>query len=87
MVDTVIATTWNHIIVPPRKLEKNPGGLRWFTIPGYDSQSPEIVLSTFNPYWVVSRQRLHLWYAEDFINKSEVDNGGKVCCEVYTLFV
>ena len=87
LVNILIASASNHILIPEGKLDMNVHGLKWSKIPGYNSESPEIVLSAFNPHWMVSRQRLRLWYGEDLLNRSVGNNGGKVCCKVYALFV
>ena len=86
MVDTVITDDHNRILMPPTQLEKSIDGLKWYKIPGYNSQSPEIVLSRFSPTSVARGQRLRLWYGEDLANLSEGDNGGKVCCKVYVMY-
>ena len=83
LVDTVITDDHNNILMPPTELVKNHGLVKWSKIPGYNSQSPEIVLSRFSPTSVGRGQRLRLWYGEDLANLSEGDNGGKVCCKVY----
>ena len=86
LVDTVITDNHNRILMPPSQLEKDLGGFKWYKIPGYNSQSPEIVLSRFSPTSVHRGKRLHLWYGEDLANLSEGDNGGKVCCKVYAMY-
>ena len=86
LVDTVITDDHNRILMPPTQLEKNIDDLKWYKIPGYNSQSPEIVLSRFSPTSVHRGKRLRLWYGEDLTNLSEEDNGGKVCCKVYVMY-
>ena len=86
LVDTVITDDHNRILMPPTQLVKYHGRLKWYKIPGYNSQSPEIVLSRFSPTSVARGQRLRLWYGEDLANLSEGDNGGKVCCKVYVMY-
>ena len=86
LVVVVITTASNRIILPPSQFTTS--FLKWSKIPGYNSLSPELVLSSFSsPFKVYSGQQLHLWYAEDFLNQSEGDNGGRVCCDVYGLYV
>ena len=48
LVDTVITDDHNRILMPPTKLRKNLGGLKWYKIPGHNSQSPEVVLARFS---------------------------------------
>ena len=86
LVDTVITDSHNGIVMPPRQLEWNNRGYKWYKIPGYNSQSPEIVLSRFSSTPVYRGKRLHLWYGEDLFNHGEEDNGGRVCCKVYAMY-
>ena len=88
-VDVVITTSRNHILLPPSQFFTfHSGAGKWSEIPGYNSYSPEIVLSFFShPYWVYSGQQLRLWYGEDLVNYAEGDNGGRVCADVYALYV
>ena len=86
LVDTVITDDHNVILMPPTQLEKNVDGIKWYKIPGYNSQSPEIVLSRFSPTSVYRGKRLRLWYGQDLVNSSEGNNGGKVCCKVYAMY-
>ena len=86
LVDTVITDDHNRILMPPTQLEKNIDRLKWYKIPGYNSQSPEIVLSRFSPTSVYRGKRLRLWYGEDLANLSEGDKGGKVCHKVYATY-
>ncbi|XP_044180473.1 uncharacterized protein LOC122961737 [Acropora millepora] len=86
LIDTVITDDHNRILMPPTQFEKNIDYLKWYKIPGYNSQSPEIVLSRFSPTSVYRGKRLRLWYREDLTNLTEGDNGGKVCCKVYVMY-
>ena len=85
LVDTVITDDHNRVLMPPTQLEKDLGGFKWNKVPGYNSQSPEIVLSRFSPTSVHRGKRLRLWYGEDLANLSEGDNVGRVCCRVYAM--
>ena len=85
-VNVLITTSANEIILPPSQFITT--FLKWSKIPGYNSISPELVLSSFSqPLTVNSGQQLRLWYAEDWLNESEGDNGGTACCDVYGLYV
>ncbi|KAL9960949.1 hypothetical protein ACROYT_G034458 [Oculina patagonica] len=85
-VNVVITTSSNHIVLPPRQFFS--GGGKWSYIPGYNSHSPEIILSFFShPYWVYKGRQFRVWYGEDLVNYTESDNGGKVCADVYALYV
>ncbi len=59
----------------------------WYELPGYNSLSPEIVLSFNSPYSVYYGRNFRLWYGEDLVSYWEDDNGGRVCCDVYALKV
>ena len=85
-VSIAITTSSNHILLPVSQLVPDPG--LWTTIPGYDSQSAELVLSFFShPRSMTSGEELRLWYGEDLTSSTEEDNGGRVCCDVYALFI
>ena len=86
LIDTVITDSHNHVLMPPKEFERDLGGFKWYKIPGYNSQSPEIVLSRFSSTPVTRGKQLRLWYAEDLVNVSEVGNGGRVCCKVYVMY-
>ena len=85
-VAPVITKSNNQVILPLSQFFTYGAG-KWSQIPGYNSLSPEIVLSFFAPYSVSSGQQLRLWYGEDLVAYTEGDNGGKVCCDVYALYV
>ena len=86
-VSVTITTTANRILLPPKQFLTIPS-LEWYKIPGYNSVSPELILSVLStPNWISSDQELLLRYGEDLVNFSEDDNGGAVCVNVYALFV
>ena len=59
-----------------------------YTIPGYDSQSSEIVFSGFlNPLHLSSGQELPMWYFEDLTNYAESDNGGTSRADVFVKYL
>ena len=82
-VNIVITTSANHTILPAKEFIVSET-LKWYKIPGYNSLSPELVLSVFSqPHGVTAGQELRLWNGEDLVNQSEGDNGGSACCDVY----
>lgn len=86
-VNVVITTSGNDIIFPPEQFIIK-AATKWYEIPGYNSLSPELDLTAFDkPYDLTSRQELMVKYGQDMVNQSEEDNGGKVCCDVYALYV
>ncbi|KAL9986697.1 hypothetical protein ACROYT_G000876 [Oculina patagonica] len=87
-VNVVITTSTNQIILPLSQFIQGSGAAgKWSEIPGYNSMSPEIVLPFFSPYTVSLGQQLRLWYGEDLVAYHEGDNVGRVCCDVYALYV
>ena len=89
-INVVITNAHNHIILPPNQLIVT-GWLaagKWYHDVGYSSVSPELVLSVFSdPCPVSSGQEFRVWYGEDLVNFHDQDNGGKVCSDVYALYV
>ena len=85
-INVVITTSGNHVLLPPRQFIVNDGA-KWSQVPGYNSLSPELVLSFFSPSRVNRHQELRVWYGEDLMNTSEGDNGGTACVDVYAIFV
>ena len=89
LVNVVITTSYNHILLPPTQFMTfaHSAG-KWSKVPGYNSFSKEIVLSRFYPSFYVNYGYVfHLWYGEDLVNYTESDNDGKVCVDVYILYV
>ena len=85
-VNVVITTSANHILLPSSQFFKTRS--KWSTIPGYNSLSPELLLSVLSsPLTVSSGQELRLWYAEDLTASTESDNGGKSCCDVFARII
>ena len=59
-----------------------------YTIPGYDAQSSEIIFSGFpNPLHLFSGQELRMWYEEDLLDRSEHDNIGESCTDVFAKYL
>ena len=88
-VNVVITDSNNQILLPPSQfLNTKAASLKWYKVPGYNSLSPELVLHFFtSAKWVHPNQELRVWYGENLVNVSEGNNGGKVCADVYALFV
>ena len=86
-VSTPITNSTNHVLLPSSHF-KVVGHTAWYKVPGYHSLSPEFVLAFFSePHSVNSGEELRLWYGEDLFDYTEDDNDGKVCCDVYALYV
>ncbi|XP_078384967.1 uncharacterized protein LOC144667431 [Oculina patagonica] len=81
-----ITDAYNEILLPPKQLRSSAP--RMVFVPGYTSQTPELVLSVFdNPLAVQTGKELRIWYTEDLLNRFESDNDGRVCCDVYADFI
>lgn len=86
-VNVVMTRSNNQIILPANQFIRNAAG-KWYKVPGYDSFSPEIILSVFsNPPYLPAGTQLRVWYGEDLVNYTEADNDGRVCTDVYVLYV
>ena len=85
-VNVAITTSTNGVLLPLSQFITH--STKWSKIPGYNSLSPELVLSVFSsPLTVTSGQVLRLWYGEDLVNRSESDNDGTSCCDVFARFM
>lgn len=82
-------TDWkNHVIFPKSRHVTFSGKGKWYSLPGFDEISPELVMSDFaNPFYLYSNLRMRIWYGEDLFDVSESDNYGKVCMDVYGYLV
>ena len=72
-----------RIIYPaPRLVSRD--NLGFYEIPGFNLNSPELVLSDFgNPTFLKGGDMLKIWYGEDLLDVSEQDNHGRTCMDVY----
>jgi len=60
----------------------------FYTIPGYNSNSPQLVFPDFQPPLAVySGQELRVWYSEDWKDVHEGDNSGLSCADVYAKII
>ena len=58
-----------------------------YIIPGYNSNSTEIVFIGFPlSRHLSSGRELRLWYAQDLFNSSEYNNGGKSCADIFAKY-
>lgn len=55
-----------------------------YRIPGFTSESPELVFENFTiPLVITTGQEYRLWYGEDLTSYTENDNEGETCTDVY----
>ena len=85
-INVVITNSGDQVLLPPHEFIEHHGA-KWSKVPGYDSFSSELVISSFSPSHVNYNQELRVWYGEDLMNTSEGDNGGAVCVDIYAIFV
>ena len=85
-INVVITNSGDQVLLPPHEFIEHHGA-KWSKVPGYDSFSSELVISSFSPSHVNYNQELRVWYGEDLMNTSEGDNGGTACVDVYAIFV
>ena len=80
-ISVLLTDTSNTILLPMSQRFS-------YTIPGYDAQSSEIVLSGFpNPLHLSPDKELRLWYGEDLRDRSEHDNNGISCTDVFAKYL
>ena len=79
----VLLTDQNNKILAPEASTVNKGG--WYKLAGYSSSSSVLVFcAKKKPQCVLANSELRLWYGEDLRGpRSEGDNGGKTCADVY----
>ena len=81
-----ITTAGNTVLFPPKEI--NRGTYHWALIPGYNSRTPELVMSIYdNPVEVTTGQQLRVWYSEDLYQDSYTNNHGRVCADVFGYFM
>ena len=81
-----LTTSGNSVLFPPSTINKVT--YHWNLIPGYSSRSPELVMSIYDsPVSISKDQELRLWYNEDLYKDSYSNNHGRVCADVYGLFM
>lgn len=81
-----VTTASDTVLFPPKEIGLNK--YHWALIPGYNSRSPELVMSIYDtPVSVTAGQELRLWYSDDYENQWEYDNHGRVCADVYGYFM
>jgi len=78
----IVTNTKREVIFPQNYQNKA------YVLPGYHENSSELVFSRLSPplaLRVAAGEKYWVWYHEDFMNKSEDNNGGHTCVDVYAL--
>lgn len=86
---TFITTPSRQVLFPRKKIIGDKSKTTWYSLPGFDHDSPILVFHDFsNPEFVQQGQELQLWYGEDLENIGEDDNSGEsTCVEVYVWYL
>ena len=83
----IVTDAKNRILYPsPRLVGIDSGGS--YTLPGYTSSSPKLILTDFgNPKYLITNEKLRIWYGEDLKGSTEDDNHGSTCMDIYAYFI
>ncbi|KAL9989592.1 hypothetical protein ACROYT_G004157 [Oculina patagonica] len=76
---TILTDDKNKVIFP------EDHAVRSHTIPGFHSDSSELVFTFTTPLVVTAGQEYRLWYTEDLLDYYEWDNSGPTCMKVMLL--
>ena len=80
---TILTDQNNKILAPEASIVNRKGH---YNLAGYTTSSSAIVFcAPKKPHCVFANSELRLWHGEDLHNKSEGDNDGKTCADVYGL--
>ena len=88
---TIITNAKKEAILPPAGDLKAIGECNnkkhFYSLNGTSHRSPELVFGDLTNKVSVSRnQDLQIWYGQDWIGCSEVDNNGTTCVDVYVWY-
>ena len=88
-VNVVITNAGNRIILTPNHDQLFINSPKWYRMTYRNAAfAPELVLPVFShPCRVYKGQQFRVWYDEDLTDQFEHNNGGRVCCDVYVLYV
>ena len=80
-IATVVTQATNEVILPQNYQYK------YYDLPGYHANSSELVFDGLSPpLRVAAGDEYRIWFQEDFVHKSEEDNDGHTCVEVYARY-
>ena len=88
---TIITNAKKEAILPPAGKLKASGGCNnanyFYSLNGMTHTSPELVFGNLTNKVSLSRnQELQIWYGQDWIDRSESDNNGTTCVDVYVWY-
>ena len=73
----------NNILAPDASKVASTG---WYNLPGYSSSSEQLLFEkSGKPHAIFANDELRLWYGEDLRGRTEGDNAGNTCADVYGL--
>ena len=79
---TFLTNASNDIVFPPG------AEIKQYELSGIWSNSTELTFNNLTvPMRVSTGQQFRVWYSEDLKDKSEDDNGGETCMDIYALYV
>jgi len=61
-------------------------GQNSYTLPGFTSNSPDLLLTFSIPLEVTAGQEYRVWYSEDLRSFTEFDNHGATCMRVIVIY-
>ena len=79
-IHTIITDKENNVVFPEDRVADS------YSLPGFTSNSPELVLTLATPLVVTAGQEYRVWFKEDLINKYENNNVGPSCMKVLLKF-
>lgn len=80
-IATIVTNATNEVIFPQNYQNKV------YKLPGNNANSSELVFDGLSPLLRVAAGDVYrIWYLSDFLDKSEQDNDGHTCCDVYARY-
>ena len=81
----LITNSTNQIIAPHNPTWRVEAG-GWYSLNGFNTFSPNVVIETRPGYKVEKGEQLRVWYGEDLKDYYSSNDGGRVCLNVYAFF-
>ncbi|XP_065660470.1 uncharacterized protein LOC136084393 isoform X2 [Hydra vulgaris] len=76
-------------LIFPSANQKLTYGSKAYKLPGFSANDTEVTFSNLDypvPY-LIEEQFIQIWNGEDLFDYTEADNSGKVCVDVYGIFL
>ena len=82
-IGAILTDQKNNILAPDPSTVQSTG---WYNLPGYSSSSEVLLFEKKGkPHAIFANDELRLWYGEDLRGRTEDDNDGETCADVYGL--